>query len=82
MMAQHDRERESREALERVRRDSETIGSSSLARAGRRLGDHFGGRDAQPGDWAEAWGRRIGRALSVAAFVGLAWLLGAQLGLW
>ena len=41
-----EREREAREALEAVRRDSEALGSSSIARMGRRLGDHFGGRDA------------------------------------
>ena len=40
------REDEAREALERVARDSETLGTSSLARIGRRLGDHFAARDA------------------------------------
>jgi hypothetical protein len=76
------REDEAREALERVARESETLGASSLARAGRRLGDHFSGRDAvgaEPGggtDPVELWGRRIGRALSVVGFVALTlWLL-------
>jgi hypothetical protein len=77
-----DQEREAREALERVRRDSETLGSSALARMGRRAGDHFGARDAvgeaEGGgtDPVELWGRRIGRALSLVGVVILAiWLL-------
>jgi hypothetical protein len=81
------RERETREALERVARDSETIGSSSLARAGRRLSGHFSGQDAigdaEGGtDAVELWGRRIGRALSLIGVVVLAYLLGAQLRFW
>jgi hypothetical protein len=83
-----ERERQSREALERVARDSETIGTSSLARAGRRLGGHFAGEDAVGGaeggatDPIELWGRRIGRVLSLIGVVVLAYLLGAQLRLW
>ena len=83
-----DREREAREALERVRRDSESLGSSSLARASRRVGDHFAGRDAvgeaEGGgiDPIEVWGRRIGRALSVVGVVVLSLWLGRQLGWW
>ena len=76
------REREAKAALERVERDSETLGASAMARAGRRLGDHFSGRDAigagEHGetDPIEVWGRRIGRFLSVIAFVLLTlWLL-------
>jgi hypothetical protein len=81
------REREAREALERVARDSETIGSSSLARVGRRLGGHFAGKDAIGGadggtDPVELWGRRIGRALSLIGVVVLAYLLGVQLRFW
>ncbi len=90
----NDREREAREAseareaLERVQRDTETLGSSALARMGRRAGDHFGGRDAvgsaEDGgtDPIELWGRRIGRALSLIGVVVLAYLVGAQLRLW
>jgi hypothetical protein len=84
-----DREREgqTREALERVARDSETIGTSSLARAGRRLGGHFAGADAVGEadggtDPIELWGRRIGRALSLIGGVVLAYFLGVQLRLW
>jgi ferric-dicitrate binding protein FerR (iron transport regulator) len=77
-----DQEREAREALERVRRDSETLGSSALARMGNRARDHFGARDAEGAgqdggtDPIELWGRRIGRALSLVGVVILAlWLL-------
>jgi tetrahydromethanopterin S-methyltransferase subunit G len=83
-----DRERESRAALERLERESETLGSSSLARMGRRLGDHFGGADAvgegEGGgtDPMELWGRRIGRALSLLGVIALGLWLAAQLGSW
>ncbi len=82
-----DRDREAREALERVQRDSETLGSSALARMGRRAGEHFGGNDAvgssEDGgtDPVELWGRRIGRGLSLVGVVVLGlWLL-LQLGI-
>ena len=84
----NDRDRESRETLERVRRDTETLGSSSLARVGQRAADHFAGRDAVGAaegggtDQVELWGRRIGRAISVMVAAGLVWLLGAQLHWW
>ncbi|MDB5557474.1 MAG: hypothetical protein JWQ36_408 [Enterovirga sp.] len=83
-----DRDRDSRETLERVRRDSETVGSSSLARVGQRAADHFSGRDAigaaEGGgtDPVELWGRRIGRAISVLVAAGLVWWLGLQLRWW
>jgi len=64
--------------LDRVARDSETLGSSSL----RRMSSHFGARDAhRAGDGGatdpiEVWGRRIGRALSLVGVVALSlWLL-------
>ena len=87
-MSVDDRSREARDALERVVRDTETLGSSSLARAGKRVGAHFAGADApRPGpegaaDPAEIWGRRVGRALSVVLGIVLTWWLGAQLGWW
>jgi hypothetical protein len=86
-MNEQEREREAREALERVQRDSETVGSSALARMGRRAQEHFGGDDApmtEDGrvDPIELWGRRIGRALSLVGVVVLAYLLGVQLKLW
>jgi hypothetical protein len=79
------REREAREALERVARDSETIGGTSFGRLGRRVGDHFAAKDALAeagSDPVELWGRRIGRALSLIGVVVLAYLVGGQLRLW
>ena len=86
-MNDKEREREAREALERVARESETIGGSSLGRIGRRIGDHFSARDAVgetegAADPVELWGRRVGRALSLIGVVVLAYLVGAQLRLW
>ena len=86
-MGDDDRGRESRAALERVARETETVGASALARMSRRAGDHFSGRDAESeaagdADPIEVWGRRIGRALSVLLAVVLLWWLGAQLGWW
>jgi hypothetical protein len=83
-----DRQRESREALARAARDSETVGSSALARSGQRIADHFAGRDAVGAaeggatDPAELWGRRIGRALSLLGCIALAWWLGVQAKWW
>lgn len=83
-----ERSSESREALERVRRDTETLGTSSLARVGQRAADHFSGRDAVGAaenggtDPVEVWGRRIGRAVSVAVALALVWWLGSQLRWW
>ena len=83
-MSERDQEegREAREALERIRRDTETLGSSALARMGRQAGEHFGAKDAVGAgegdgtDPIELWGRRIGRALSLVGVVILTiWLL-------
>ncbi len=86
-MSEEERERDAKRALERADRDAETLGGSGVARAGRRLGRHFSGGDApleadgEP-DWAEVWGRRIGRALSLVGVVVLTAWLGFQLGWW
>jgi hypothetical protein len=82
-VSESEQEREARQALDRVRRDSETLGSSSLARLGRRLGDHFEARDAvdEGSDPVEIWGRRIGRGLSVVGVIVLSLWLAVQLGL-
>ncbi|MCO5091136.1 hypothetical protein [Bosea sp. (in: a-proteobacteria)] len=69
---------ESRAALDRARRDSETLLGSSMGRAA----GHFSGADAPEGDRIELWGRRIGRALSLIGVVVLAWWLGHQLKIW
>lgn len=89
---QDNRAREAQEALDRVKRDSEVLGTSAMARAGgekaKSWTDHFAGRDAigqgEGGstDPVEVWGRRIGRGLSLVGVIVLAFLLGQQLKLW
>lgn len=70
-------EREARKAIERVERDSEVVGQSSFVRAAGRARGHLAGADADQSDPVEVWGRRVGRGLSVVAFIGLAiWLIG------
>lgn len=77
-----------REALERVGRDSETIGTSTISRAANRIGSHFAGRDAigaaEGGgtDPVELWGRRIGRGLSILGVIALGFWFGVQNGWW
>lgn len=70
---EEERADEARRALRRVERDSETLGTSSFVRAA----DHFTAKDADQDDPAELWGKRVGRAFAVVAFVALAvWLVG------
>lgn len=69
---------EAKAALERVKRDSESLLGSSMGRAA----DHFTGGDAPEGDKIELWGRRIGRSLSLVGVIVLAWWLGHQLKVW
>ena len=74
----HDRDearrREALEALDRLR-ERDTLATSTLVRAARRAAAHFAGNDAIGADGAadpiELWGRRIGRALSLLAVIGL-----------
>ncbi len=62
---------ESRDILWRVRRETERGASSMIGRAR----DHMAGSDADQQDAAEVWGTRVGRILSLAAFVALSiWL--------
>jgi len=77
--SRHEREEAARrEALRTLGelRERDEIGSSALTRAARRATDHFAAKDAVERDGStdriELWGRRIGRALSLAAFVALA----------
>jgi hypothetical protein len=56
-------------------RERDDIASSALTRAARRAGDHFAAKDAQieaANDRVELWGRRVGRGLSLVAFIALA----------
>lgn len=86
------RRREAKETLERVHRDSETLGGSTMARAAgdKAQGwlDHFMAKDAiakgEDGqtDSAELWGRRIGRSLSLIGVIVLGYMLGQQLRMW
>lgn len=70
--SEDERRKEAERILERVSRDSETIGSSGFARTTTRLANHFMAKDAAQDDPIEVLGKRIGRALSLIAFVGLA----------
>jgi hypothetical protein len=69
------RVREARATLDRLAREGDGALSSSMAQAARRATDHFRGRDAVGAgpdgetDAAELWGRRIGRTLSMVAFL-------------
>jgi hypothetical protein len=58
--------------------DSGGFLSSNIARAG----EHFAAKDTGPEDKVELWAKRIGRSLSLVAFVGLAWYFGHQLKWW
>lgn len=66
-----EREKEARRILERVDRDSETIGTSSFARNVNRLTDHFKGAENPEDDEIEVWGKRIARILALIAFIAL-----------
>ena len=67
--------REALRTLDQLR-ERDDIGSAALTRAARRATDHFAAKDAAGEDGLtdpiELWGRRIGRALSLAAFIALA----------
>jgi len=83
MSTAHERDEERRrEALRTLDglREHDTFARSTLARAARRGAEHFAARDAMTDaqtadgsvDRIELWGRRIGRALSLAGFIALA----------
>ncbi|MDJ1159710.1 hypothetical protein QNA08_15910 [Chelatococcus sp. SYSU_G07232] len=75
-----------KEALQRVERDSETLASSSIARAAERARNHFAAEDAVGAaegggtDRIELWGRRIGRALGLLIVLYLLVSLFGQFG--
>ena len=64
-------EEESKRILERVSRESETVGTSSMRRTVERMKSHAQAEDADQNDWAELWGTRIGRTLGALFAVGL-----------
>ena len=63
-----DDEAESKRILERVAQESETIGTSSVKRVAERVKGHLSAQDTDENQWAELWGKRIGRTLG-AIFV-------------
>lgn len=54
-----ERSAEARRILDRAASETESLGTSALARAAR----HLAGADAPQDDRLEVWGRRIGRTL-------------------
>lgn len=62
---------ESRRILERVARDTESIGASSMARVASRVAAHFRADDNTEDDAVEIWGKRVARLLALIAFVWL-----------
>lgn len=63
-----DSEAKSKRILERVAQESETIGTSSVKRVAERVKGHLSAQDSDENEWAELWGKRIGRTLG-AIFV-------------
>lgn len=51
------------------------VGQESEATMATRVRRHMAGADADPDDWVEIWGTRIGRVLSVVLAVVLVWWL-------
>ncbi len=76
-----DREIESRRILDRVSREVESGGASMTGRMAGRVRGHMAAGDVDRADWAEYWGTRIGRILSLILMVGLiVWLVLFMLG--
>lgn len=70
------RQREAERSLRRVDMESETLGTSTLARAAGRAKGHLGGSDVDPNDPIELWGTRIGRgAGAIFAIILVLWLI-------
>ena len=53
-------------------RESEKVGTSSMARTANKVRDHFLGEEMPQDDHIEILGKRIARGLAILAFVGLA----------
>ncbi|MCP4185738.1 MAG: hypothetical protein GY761_20945 [Hyphomicrobiales bacterium] len=64
--------RESRRIINRVERESEKVGTSSMARTANKVRDHFLGEEVPHDDHIEILGKRIARGLAILAFIGLA----------
>ncbi|MFZ1814911.1 MAG: hypothetical protein WBO55_12550 [Rhizobiaceae bacterium] len=63
--------KESARILERVAQESESLGTSSLARTAGRIADHFSASDHEDDDRMEILGKRIGRALALVVVIAL-----------
>lgn len=64
--------REAQRILNRVERESDQVGASSMARTADKVRDHFLGEENPEADHIEVLGKRIARVLAAFAFVGLA----------
>lgn len=64
---------EAKRILDRVNRESETVGTSSMARTTEQFKKHLGGIDGneEDNDPIEILGKRIGRTLGWIAVIGL-----------
>jgi len=62
-------EEEAAKILKRIEQESETVGTSSMRRTAESISSHLLGADANQEKWAEVWGTRIGRILSIVFFV-------------
>jgi len=64
-----DNKAKSKRILERVAQESETIGTSSVKRVAERVKGHLSAEDTDENEWAELWGKRIGRTLGLVFVV-------------
>lgn len=64
-----DSETESKRILESVAQESETLGASSTRRIAERVKNHLSAEDTNENEWAELWGKRIGRTLGAICVV-------------
>ncbi len=64
-----DSETESKRILERVAQESETVGASSTRRIAERVKNHLSAEDTNENEWAELWGKRIGRTLGAVCVI-------------
>jgi hypothetical protein len=75
------RQAESRRIIERISQESDMAGGSFVGNAAQRVRDHVSAADTDPEDWAEYWGKRIGRSLGMIITICiLGWLLLYLLG--
>ena len=62
-------EEEANRILKRVEQESEVLGGSSMRRTADHIKKHMGAKDVDRDEWAEVWGTKIGRILSVIFFI-------------